>query len=51
MISEVQPCRTSIKNRVIENSLKITMKTYPKEKKTLNLPSPSFVGLLSCVKS
>lgn len=34
MISEVQPCRTSIKNRVIENSLKITMTTYPKEKNT-----------------
>lgn len=34
MISEVQPCRASIKNRVIENSLKITMTTYSKEKNT-----------------
>lgn len=32
MISEVQPCSASIKNRIIENSLKITMTTYPKEK-------------------
>lgn len=45
MISEVQPCRTSIKNRIIENSLKITMKTYPKEKKNTKLTVSFICGI------
>lgn len=46
MTSEVQPCNASIKNRITENTLRITMITYPKGGKNTKL-LPLFLEFLS----